>query len=180
MTGWQQSSTYSRKMPLTHIDLSTFCFKIYFRQESNPKVTVRAKLALAARPGPSQSIWKWSGRRDHRVLKVQDWGEDETGEDSLSLGGLRDRPSEFFWILSALCAFLMLSLSNWWVWNFGPDFNRFGHKLSLEKIFFDARETVLDKIFFRQPRFCMLLWHYFTYMSRQVLPLALTWWHFKD
>ena len=33
-------------MPLTHIDLSTFCFKIYLRQESNPKVTVRAKSAL--------------------------------------------------------------------------------------------------------------------------------------
>ena len=43
-------------MPLTHIDLSTFCFKIYLRQENNPKVTVRAKMALAARPGPLQSI----------------------------------------------------------------------------------------------------------------------------
>ena len=35
----------------------------------------------------------------------------------------------------------MLSLSNWWVWNFGPHFNCFGHKLSLEKIFLDAQET---------------------------------------
>ena len=167
-------------MPLTHIDLSTFCFKIYLRQESNPKVTVRAKLALAARLGPSQSIWKWSGRRDHRVLKVQDWGEDETRGRLPLIRWFEGPPQRFFWILSVLCAFLMPSLSNWWVWNFGPDFNRFGHKLSLEKIFFDAWETVFDKIFFRQPRFSMLLWHYFTYMSRQVLPLALTWWHFKD
>ena len=30
------------------------------------------------------------------MLKVQDWGEDETGEDSISLGGLRDLPREFF------------------------------------------------------------------------------------
>ena len=30
------------------------------------------------------------------MLKVQDWGEDEMGEDSLSLGGLRDLSRDFF------------------------------------------------------------------------------------
>ena len=162
-------------MPLTHIDLSTFCFKIYLSQENNPKVTVRAKLALAARPGPLQSIWKWSSRRDHRVLKVQDWGEDETGEDPL-IRWFEGPPQRIFWILSTfMCVFnaFFVKLMSLELWTRFQSF--WSQTFARKDIPWRARNWILDKIFFRQPRFCMLLWHYFTYMSRQALLLALSW-----
>ena len=52
------------------------------------------------------------------MLKVQDWGEDETGEDSLSLGGLRDPPEIFFNFKRLICVFnaffvKLMSLELW-------------------------------------------------------------------
>ena len=74
---------------------------------------------------------------------------------------------------------LMLSLSNWWFWT---RFQSFSQVFARKGIPWRARNLILDKIFFRRSQLCMFLLHYFTYMSRQVLLLALTtsWWYFED
>ena len=52
------------------------------------------------------------------MLKVQDWGEDEMGEDSLSLRGLRDLPRDFLNFKRLMCVFKaffvkLMSLELW-------------------------------------------------------------------
>ena len=78
------------------------------------------------------------------MLKVQDWGEDETGEDSLSLGGLRDLPRDFFefYFKRLMCVFnaffvKLMSLELWTRFQsfLVTNFRSKRYSLTLEKLF---------------------------------------------